>query len=115
MSLNGVGGVPVTVVRPQENVRVRAETQRPDQTAAAATAVPTPKTAATGLLAPQREVVPADAPPGTDPELWSVLTAEERAHFAKMTAMGPLTYGHITQGPRHDVPQVRGGRLDVRI
>ena len=37
--------------------------------------------------------VPAEAPPGTDPALWSVLSGEERAFFAKAGAMGPLTYG----------------------
>jgi flagellar hook-basal body complex protein FliE len=33
--------------------------------------------------------LPAEAPPGTDPELWSVLTGEERAFFAKAAATGP--------------------------
>ena len=54
--------------------------------------------------------VPAQAPPGTDPVLWGVLTAEERHYFARMQATGPLTYG-----PRSaNVPPglVRGGRID---
>jgi len=54
--------------------------------------------------------VPALAPPGTDPVLWGVLTAEERHYFARMQATGPLTYG-----PRSaNVPPglVRGGRID---
>ena len=57
--------------------------------------------------------VPIEAPPGTDPVLWSVLTAEERRHFAKLQAMGPLTYG-----PRPapaTPPQVRGARIDLTV
>lgn len=54
-------------------------------------------------------------PPGTDPELWSVLTSEERAHFARLGAMGPLTYGRVLDGlvNASAVPR-RGARLDVR-
>jgi hypothetical protein len=68
--------------------------------------------------------LPAEAPPGTDPELWSVLTGEERAFFAKAAATGPLTYSRISAGVRAlqgqpaPVPPsagaLRGGRLDVR-
>jgi hypothetical protein len=60
--------------------------------------------------------VPVHAPPGTDPELWSVLSSEERAFFAKVGAMGPLTYGRMVSGqlptPSHDM---RGGRLNVKV
>ena len=58
--------------------------------------------------------VPAEAPPGTDPALWSVLTGEERAFFARARAMGPLTYG---PGSSNDsIPGVRlGGRIDVKV
>jgi len=60
--------------------------------------------------------LPVHAPPGTDPELWSVLNAEERAFFAKVGAMGPLTYGRVLSGqaatPSHDM---RGGRLNVKV
>lgn len=61
--------------------------------------------------------LPAEAPAGTDPDLWSVLSSDERSFFAKQGAMGPLTYGRImntsanVNGP---VPAVRGGRLDIR-
>jgi translation initiation factor IF-2 len=64
---------------------------------------------------------PAEAPPGTDPELWSVLTGEERAYFAKAATMGPLTYGRIAAGVsalnggmQQAAPAARGVRLDVR-
>jgi hypothetical protein len=57
----------------------------------------------------------ADAPPGVDQELWSVLTKEERGFFVKAGAMGPLTYGRFTpaQTPT-PAPIVRGGRLDIK-
>lgn len=51
-------------------------------------------------------------PKGTDPELWKVLTADERAFFAREGAMGPLSYGmRIAQTP--SLP-ARGGRLNLR-
>jgi hypothetical protein len=51
-------------------------------------------------------------PKGTDPELWKVLTADERAFFAREDAMGPLSYGHrIATTP--SLP-ARGGRLNLR-
>ncbi len=51
-------------------------------------------------------------PKGTDPELWKVLTADERAFFARDEAMGPLSYGtRIAQNP--SMPS-RGGRLNLR-
>ena len=55
-----------------------------------------------------------EAPVGTDPELWSVLTSDERAFFSKASALGPLTYGRITTGVQSAQPATRGGRLDVR-
>jgi hypothetical protein len=67
--------------------------------------------------------LPAEAPAGTDPALWSVLTGEERAFFAKAAASGPLTYGRVAAGvnalrgnPLAGAPAAasRGGRLDVR-
>ena len=68
--------------------------------------------------APQRptHAVPAEPPPGTDPALWSVLSAEERAFFAKAGAMGPLTYGRALHELKSaQLPVARGGRLDVKI
>lgn len=59
--------------------------------------------------------LPAEAPAGTDPKLWSILTSEERGFFAKSQAMGPLTYGRIMAArTQPDMPAVRGGRLDIR-
>jgi hypothetical protein len=61
-----------------------------------------------------QSAVPAEAPPGTDPTLWSVLTADERTFFAKTAALGPLTYGRIKAAQNATPPAARGVRLDVR-
>lgn len=84
---------------------------------------PTPAPAATTALKAQPSLtsaasaLPAEAPPGTDPALWSMLTTEERTFFAKAAATGPLTYGRAAAGINAQAPAapaVRGGRLDVR-
>src|SRR5690606_3221314 len=109
MSLNGVGGIAGTLLRPQEPVRPRVEQERAAGTGAAQaqTAVRAP---ATGLLAPRQEGLPAEAPAGTDPELWQVLSPQERAYFARMTAMGPLTYGAASRpSTPGETPLARGG------
>lgn len=63
-----------------------------------------------------QQSVPVDPPPGTDPALWSVLSGEERAFFAKAGAMGPLTYGRaLAEMKSAQLPAARGGRLDVKI
>ena len=61
-----------------------------------------------------QHVVPSDAPPGTDPTLWSVLTTDERNFFAKSAALGPLTYSRVKAAGNAPPPAARGVRLDVR-
>jgi hypothetical protein len=56
--------------------------------------------------------VSAAPPPGTDPELWSVLTPEEQQFFNQMAALGPLTYG-TRQGQSAPEAPV-GQRVDIR-
>ena len=58
------------------------------------------------------EAVPTEAPAGTDPVLWSVLTSEERSFFARARSMGQLTYG---PGTRSHGGLPTGGRIDVRV
>lgn len=72
-----------------------------------------PQTPIAGQGAAQ-SAVPAEAPAGTDPTLWSVLTADERNFFAKTAALGPLTYGRIKAVSHPAPPSARGVRLDVR-
>ncbi len=72
-----------------------------------------PQTPIAGQSASQ-SAVPAEAPAGTDPTLWSVLTNDERNFFAKSAALGPLTYGRIKAATNPAPPAARGIRLDVR-
>lgn len=58
--------------------------------------------------------LPSQAPEGTDPQLWSVLTADERTFFARARAMGPLTYGP-GRGENSQAGPSAGGRIDIRI
>ena len=113
MNVNGIGGTAAQqLLRPQEKPRTSVEQER----AATAAAAPIPaRVAASGLLAPRQGVVAPEAPAGTDPELWKVLTTEERTFFARMGNGGPLTYGRQTMvATAPQAPMVRGGRLDVR-
>lgn len=69
-----------------------------------------------GIAEPAQRTLSPSAPAGTDPELWSVLTSEERTFFAKVGSMGPLTYGRMTGSAAPGAPpSIRGGRLDVKV
>lgn len=80
----------------------------------AASSAPAANRAAASIAQPAQPSLPVTAPPGTDPELWSVLTGEERAFFARVGSMGPLTYGRIST-TQSAPPLARGGRLDVKV
>ncbi|MBX6363359.1 MAG: hypothetical protein IRZ00_05780 [Gemmatimonadetes bacterium] len=114
MSIQNVNLTPMVptqaaAVRPA-GVGERRGTPAPAERATAA-----PAHAAEARRAPSAaSAVPAEAPAGTDPELWSVLTTEERAFFAKFHAAGPLTYGPRTASPAEQAI-ARGRRLDVTV
>jgi hypothetical protein len=61
--------------------------------------------------------VPVQAPVGTDPALWSILTTEERAFFARQATSGPLTYLKVMMPDTPSMATVaaRGHRIDVRV
>ncbi|MEO7996845.1 MAG: hypothetical protein ABI852_05340 [Gemmatimonadaceae bacterium] len=124
MSINGISNPLLAnigpLARPDETSRTSVDRNR---TGTQNTAIAPAKTSATTpALRPQspiagqaaQSVVPAEAPAGTDPTLWSVLTSEERNFFAKTASLGPLTYGRIKSAAPAAPPSVRGGRLDVR-
>ena len=117
MSINGVSGLGATpLIRPQDQARPRVEHESAAAAHAPTQAIRMPGAA---LLPPRHEALPAEAPEGTDPALWQVLTTEERAYFARMSSMGPLTYGRVTPAPAAtsgagEGSVLRGGRIDVR-
>jgi hypothetical protein len=75
----------------------------------------TPSATPTASAKTAPATVSVQAPPGTDPDLWSVLSHDERAYFAKLGAMGPLTYGRVLSGQVQPQQAVsRGARLDVK-
>ena len=113
MSIYGIGNSGIN--RPQLPVRdnARMPGQRP---APSSVPAPAPQQTPANARAHAAAGVPAEPPPGTDPALWSILSGEERAFFAKAGAMGPLTYGRaFSEMKSAQIPASRGGRLDVKI
>lgn len=107
MSIYGVGNTGIN--RTQLPVRDNTRTQQP------ATRVQTPAQQPANTRAAQA-ALPSEPPPGTDPALWSILSGEERAFFAKAGATGPLTYGRAFSDMKAaQLPANRGGRLDIKI
>ena len=117
MSIYGVGNSGASRLTPQLPLRDQARTQT--QSPARPAALPSSSQVAAqqpaaGKLAQQS--VPVEPPAGTDPALWSVLSGDERAFFAKSGAMGPLTYGRALRDMNAaQMPASRGGRLDVKV
>lgn len=112
MSITGIPGsyAPAPTLRPDvqrprgaDEAAGRFEVERPAARPAEATAT-----------ARAEKSLPADAPPGTDPALWSVLTAQERAFFARARSMGPVTYGPGRASKSMSAAML-GGRLDVKV
>ena len=102
-----------TIQRPGTDAG-RARVEQQGQLRPAATPAQPGRPGAASIAAPAQPSLSAAAPAGTDPELWSVLTAEERTFFAKVGTMGPLTYGRMMQAPNAP-PSIRGGRLDIKV
>ena len=116
MSIHGIRGSYAGGIRPEAPATTRPQglpTQGTGQAPRAIAPASAPSPSAKAIAAPAS--VSAQPPQGTDPELWSVLTQDERTYFAKLGAMGPLTYGRVLSGQMQPAaPHVRGGRLDVQ-
>ena len=85
------------------------------RTSATSAAKATSSTSATaGLTSPSAtgEAGPLQAPQGTDPALWAVLTTDEQQFFHEMAALGPLTYGNAPGRSASEAPV--GQRVDIR-
>lgn len=124
MSVNGINNTPLLpnlgatraeTARTQHGAQNGAERAQQATTNARASqnAALKPQTPIAGQSTAQ-STVPAEAPAGTDPTLWSVLTNDERNFFAKTAALGPLTYSRIKAVTNPAPPAARGIRLDVR-
>lgn len=123
MSVNGITNTPLL---PNTGSLTRADAARTNGAQQGADraqqATTNARAAAPATLKPQTPIagqatqstVPAEAPAGTDPTLWSVLTNDERNFFAKTAALGPLTYSRIKDATHPVPPAARGIRLDVR-
>jgi len=112
MSIYGIGNsnIPRTPAQLPVRDNTRPQVQQPAPQVVVPTAKPNVSSAAKSSPS-----VPVEAPEGTDPALWSVLSGEERAFFAKAGAMGPLTYGRaLREMTGAQPPAARGGRLDVK-
>jgi len=88
---------------------------RPQEGAQRAESTPRPPAVQPQALPSHGEALPVEAPPGTDPALWKVLSAEERSFFAQIRTMGPLTYGPGSSPAPDATGALQGRRLDVRV
>jgi hypothetical protein len=126
MSINGINSTPL-LPNLGANRADAARTNNAGQTGLDRAGVATQQGIATrnaNALKPQTPIagqgaaqsaVPAEAPAGTDPAFWSVLTTEERNFFAKTANLGPLTYSRFKEATAAQTPPAaRGVRLDVR-
>ncbi len=117
MSVNGIGNLPPGLIGGASLNR----TTTPERGRGAAEPAPAgAPPSATRLQAARagQDALPAEAPAGTDPELWKILTTDERQHFARAGARGPLTYGYLSRTQAaptpSDAPVSRGVRLDLK-
>ncbi len=110
MSINRItGGYGSPVVAPGSRDRAPI-----DESPGKATRAPAQGPVDVNAARRSTEEVPAEAPPATDPALWSVLTHEERSFFATAQRVGPPTYGP-TRGGRIASGAALGGRIDLRV
>lgn len=108
MSINGINGaVGHPAIRPGHVGD--SETGKGARAIRTPTSTP-PATASAGA----QGALSAEAPAGTDPALWSVLTAEERSFFAKADSIGLLTYSP-RRSANAGAATIRGGRIDVKV
>lgn len=114
-----VNGLPSSL---QSLLSAREQLQRPDATSTTATqaqrtAVSTSVQGSKPAAAASPAQLTAQAPEGTDPALWSVLTSDERAFFSRVITSGPLTYSKMAAANTNRpaaMPSIRGGRIDFR-
>lgn len=114
MSINGINAGRFGLVPERGVDSTSGREPQPARTPLAGSTAPSPAVREPRGLEPNSATLPAEAPAGTDPELWSVLTSEERSFYARTHALGPLTYGPGEVRGAQD-SMARGGRLDLRV
>ncbi len=115
MSIQSVGGLygpsVLTPRKPRQEGAEEAVRQPQVET-------PLPQEVVREKALPQGPATPSElsveVPEGIDPQLWSVLTGDERRFFAQARGMGPVTYGRGSLGLA-ELGLQRGGRLDVKV
>jgi len=93
MAISGIGG----------GVRAAYGIQQVERREPAAAARPAPAAAPA-----------ADVPAGSDPQLWAVLTSEEKAFFLRRAELGPLSYGPGAKPAAGAADAPLGLRVDLR-
>lgn len=75
---------------------------------------PAARPAAAPAPAPAPGAADPAMPAGSDPQLWSVLTSEERSFFLRQQQLGAVTYGPGARAGSQQVADApRGLRIDV--
>ena len=106
-SINGLGGALRGLGHPGLERRPPAdEAQRP----------PASEAGASQAKAATADSAVAESPAaGVDPELWAMLSSDERVFYLRNAMTGPLTYGPGAPVDASSSPGSRlGGRIDVR-
>lgn len=106
-SINGLGGALNGLVTPGLDRRQPAEeaTQRESGTRLGANAADASHAAMAAAESPAA---------GVDPELWAMLTSNERVFYLRNAMTGPLTYGPGASSAPASPGSRLGGRIDVR-
>ncbi len=116
MSVQGIGpGAPQWLRAPETTSAPKdtGDAGRAREPQAQPSRVGSEATLAVAPPSPGHATAAGSAPEGVDAELWSLLTTEERGHFARFAAMGGVTYGPGAGTPSR--PLASGHRLDLKV
>ncbi|MFI5309600.1 MAG: hypothetical protein ACHQQ3_00085 [Gemmatimonadales bacterium] len=120
MSITGISSTIRDVIaqRPDQSAAREPDQQQPASAAWRRPVSPKPVAANATAARQVRAALEPQAPEGTDPALWSILTHEERSFFANRASSGPLTYTKVMMpdyARTAAAPAMRGGRVDIRV
>lgn len=108
-SINGLGGLLRGLEHPGLDGRTSADEARRRDPAGPTEAGASQAKAATA------DSAAAESPAaGVDPELWAMLSSDERVFYLRNAMTGPLTYGPGASDASTSPGSRLGGRIDVR-